>query len=36
MKKLILFAALGLTLAGSISSCSSTRFMRTSHMKFTN
>lgn len=36
MKKLILFAVLGLNLAGSLSSCSSTRFARTSHMKFTN
>ncbi len=36
MKKIILFAALGLTLAGSLTSCSSTRFARTSHVKFTN
>ncbi len=34
MKKIILLAALGLTLAGSLSSCSSTRYARTSTMRF--
>ena len=35
MKKLLLIAALGLTLATSVSSCSSTRYARTSRMIFT-
>jgi hypothetical protein len=36
MKKIILLAAFGLTLVGSLSSCSSTRYTHISKMRFTD